>query len=143
MTDLEQAAHGAMEAYRQLVEGNEQAIPMLTLTEGENGSVVLGLLGIEQGSMADAIEGAHGEMRSTGMPTMTRAILAYEAWLRTAESVEEAVVVTGTDVTESILMMRRFVRTKDGVRWIGEAEKVEEYDGDLMPALRKFVTVPA
>jgi hypothetical protein len=132
MSDLEQAAREALESYRLLVEGNDQAIPMLTLTEGEAGGIVLGLTGVPQGGMSGVIDAVYAELRSTGMPTMTRAVLVNESWVRSRdpetgeETMAEAVALSAVDSTSSLLAMQTFVRTKDGVRWDGELKVIEE-----------------
>lgn len=110
-----------LEGYRPLVEGSDQAIPILMI-EFEDGEVLLATMEVcEEMSLADGIRMVlRSEKRS---PVAVQ--VCGESWLRiVAKGGEEE------PVQESVFMFRaerggaawmataRFVRTSEGVRWV-------------------------
>ena len=153
METIKEAAEAAMQSYRGVVESNDQAIPMLSLLDSDDQLLIFGMqlpqeLGTARGSIV--LKLVHDQMRDSGMPTMRRATWVNEVWLHSFEEdgsegpLTEAITCTIADATDCLFFTQTFVRTKDGVRW-EEPQEVDtsNLEGEMIPALRRFVTEPA
>lgn len=136
-----------LEMYAHLVEGVDpsddepQALPMLFVDgvaeDGTAQHLAVGIVGAPPHVALPLLKEPLREVHPTALTFST------EAWSRTydpvtgeEEAIGECVTILHVEADGSCwLLERSFVRTREGVRWLGEPRMAEQHDGRLRDAL--------